>query len=228
MDETELGGHSVVHYKQGTNSGSRKVKSSKLKRLILISIRLGSLSWGGFVAQIPLVERLLCTGEDALDVQEVRGWEHSAIVLPGPSYVNFVAIAGYELAGILGAFLLPIILLIPGSVLVCSILILSTIDTNVQRLAMGVDSLSVFVISAGLVGGALRFLQRGSGSKLYAIGALAFIGLVYVGINPGLSLGAIVLGSVLVKSGGSKIMSRRRIPLISLDSCADGLLLEEE
>lgn len=224
----KLRGQSVLRDKQRTKSRSRKVKSSHLKRLILISIRLGSLSWGGFVAQIPLVERLLCTGEDALDVQEVRGWEHSAIVLPGPSYVNFVAIAGYELAGILGAFLLPIILLIPGSVLVCIILVLSTIDTNVQRLAMGVDSLSVFVISAGLVGGALRFLQRGTGSKLYAIGALAFIGLVYVGINPGLSLGAIVLGSVLVKSGGSKILSARRLPFMRLNARADGLLLEED
>lgn len=214
--------------KQRTIPGSRKVKSSHLKRLILISIRLGSLSWGGFVAQIPLVERLLCTGEDALDVQEVRGWEHSAIVLPGPSYVNFVAIAGYKLAGILGAFLLPIILLIPGSILVCIILLLSTIDTNVQRLAMGVDSLSVFVISAGLVGGALRFLQRGTGSKLYAIGALVFIALVYIGINPGLSLGAIVLGSVLLKSGGSKILSRRRLPFMNLGARTDGLLLEEE
>lgn len=187
------------------------------------------MSWGGFVAQIPLVERLLCSGEDGLDLELVRNWEHRAIVLPGPSYVNFVAIAGYELAGVIGVFLLPVILLTPGAVLVCTFLALSNFDANIQKFATDVDKLAVFVIAAGLAGGSLRFLQRGSGSRIYAVTSVAFLGLVFVGVNPGLSLGILVIGSIGVKSGAEKVISKiRSIRSGSVGMSNLGLMEESE
>lgn len=182
-------------------------KTSPFKRMIIIAVRLGAVSWGGFVAQIPLLERLLCTGDDGIELELVRSWEHRAIVLPGPSYVNFVAIAGYELAGIVGAFLLPVILLAPGSLVVCLALELSTVYLGVQKIVSGIDVLSVFVIAAGLVSGALRFLRRGTGSLFYAASIVGFYGLIFLGVNPGLSLGAVVVGSLAIKAGGNKITS---------------------
>lgn len=170
----------------------------KLLGLCLVALRLGALSWGGFIAQVPRIERFLCTGRRSFPLEEVRAWESKAIILPGPSFINFFAIAGFASGGLLGAFLVPLLLFLPSSVLVCALLGVSRQSASVNAAVTGVSAFVVFALAGGMGAGAVKFVRRGSGSGWYAVSGLALAFLLYLGGNPGLGLLAVLVASLLV------------------------------
>lgn len=174
--------------------------SSQLKLLgvCLVALRLGALSWGGFIAQVPRIERFLCTGRRSFPLDVVRSWESKAIILPGPSFINFFAIAGFAGGGLVGAFLVPLLLFLPSSVLVCALLGLSRVSMSVSTTVSGVSAFVVFALAGGMGAGAVKFVRRGSGSAWYVVSGVALAGILYLGGNPGLGLLAVLVASLLV------------------------------
>lgn len=183
---------------------------SSLKNLSFLALRLGMFSWGGFIAQIPPIERLLCGPKRNLPLDLVRRWEHKAIILPGPSFVNFFAIAGYSTGGLVGAFFVPMLLFLPGSILVCALLAVIQVIPSIGHAVNGVDSIMVFALGGGMIAGGIRFLRSSPGSLWYAVSGLFFSIIMWAGGNPGLSLLAVLLVTLFLTSSARKLRKLHR------------------
>jgi len=84
-----------------------------LKKLFVEFLRIGSLSFGGFMALISMIEERFVEKGGYLKNQTLLDGISIASVLPGPIAVNVVTYVGYRLHGMKGALLSMFAVLIP-------------------------------------------------------------------------------------------------------------------
>jgi chromate transporter len=88
-----------------------------LTYLFLTFLRIGSTSWGGFMALISMIQKKV------VEKDGIPGWYHvmdgisMASVLPGPMAVNVVSFVGYKLGGWTGALVSVVAVLLPSFLL---------------------------------------------------------------------------------------------------------------
>lgn len=89
-----------------------------LVHLFIKFLIIGSTSFGGYMALIAMIRQRFVMVEKQLDDDIITEGIAIASVLPGPVAVNVVAYVGYRLAGIRGAIVSVIAVLIPSFILV--------------------------------------------------------------------------------------------------------------
>ncbi|MEI7523104.1 MAG: chromate efflux transporter [Mariniphaga sp.] len=85
--------------------------------LFLTFLKIGSISWGGFMALIAVVQNQLVDKDKIIREEMILDGISLASVLPGPLAFNVVTYVGYQLRGLKGALVSMIGILLPSFVL---------------------------------------------------------------------------------------------------------------
>jgi len=106
-------------------------KKISLTYLFLTFLKIGSISWGGFMALIAIVQKQLVDKDKIIREEMILDGISLASVLPGPVAFNVVTYLGYQLRGLRGALVSMIAILLPSFTL---ILILATVYSRFGEL----------------------------------------------------------------------------------------------
>jgi len=89
-----------------------------LSYLFFTFLKIGCISFGGYMALISLVQRMMVEKDETLDDDTILDGITIASLLPGPLAVNVVAYIGYHLKGKRGAIISMLGVLLPACTLV--------------------------------------------------------------------------------------------------------------
>jgi chromate transporter len=89
-----------------------------LRYLFLAFLKIGSLSFGGFMALISVIQRQLVEEDKVIANEIILDGISLASILPGAVAVNVVAYVGYFLRGIKGAMVSVVAIVLPSFVLI--------------------------------------------------------------------------------------------------------------
>lgn len=93
-------------------------KKISLKYLFLTFLKLGAISWGGFMALIAVVQKQLVDKDKVIREEVILDGISLASVLPGAVAINVVTYIGYQLRGIKGALVSMAATVFPGFLLI--------------------------------------------------------------------------------------------------------------
>ncbi len=94
-----------------------KERNMALTHLFFQMLKIGAVSWGGFMALISVVQKHFVEREKVIEDDVVLDGIALASMLPGPMAFNVVTFIGYRLRGLKGAFLAMAGILLPSFVL---------------------------------------------------------------------------------------------------------------
>lgn len=103
----------------GKRIGNKDDKAVSLKYLFFTFLKIGSISFGGFMALISVIQNQLVEKDKKIKNKTVLDGISLASVLPGPVAVNVVTFIGYNLRGFFGAIISMISIVIPSFLLLC-------------------------------------------------------------------------------------------------------------
>ncbi len=89
-----------------------------LSYLFFTFLKIGTISWGGFMALISVVQKQLVEKDKVLDDEIILDNISLASILPGPVAFNVVTGIGYYLRGFKGAFISMIAILLPSFIFI--------------------------------------------------------------------------------------------------------------
>jgi len=92
-----------------------------LLRLFLIFLKIGATAFGGNIALVAVVRKELCQRRKLLPDEKLLDMITIGNILPGPLATNVVMACGYLIAGVAGAIVSLVALLIPSFLLICGI-----------------------------------------------------------------------------------------------------------
>ncbi len=160
---------------------NRALKSTELG---LTFFKIGSFSFGGGYAMLPLLEKELCerkgwvTAEELLDVYAI------AQSTPGIIAINTATFTGYKTAGVLGAVAATLGMVMP------SLIIITVIATSlnhfdeyplIQKALMGVN-IAVAVLLLVAVGNFIQKTVKNRWSLILCLGA--FVAVAFAHLSP--------------------------------------------
>lgn len=87
-------------------------------------IKLGSLSFGGYMSLIAMVREELVTKKKLINDEIITEGTALASILPGPVAVNVVVYVGYRMNGLMGSLISMVAVLLPSFVLVLLLTVL--------------------------------------------------------------------------------------------------------
>jgi len=93
-------------------------KNIKLKYLFLKFLKIGSISFGGFMALVSIVQRELVEKDQMVENEELLDGISLATVLPGPVAVNVITYLGYRLRGLAGGLVSMLAVTLPSFFLI--------------------------------------------------------------------------------------------------------------
>lgn len=103
-------------------ASEKTTNTSSLRYLFITFLRIGAVSFGGYMALVAMIQRELVDKDKAIDAAVLAEGISIASLLPGPLAVNIVAYIGYRLRRNTGAAIAVIAVLLPA---VLAMLILS-------------------------------------------------------------------------------------------------------
>lgn len=86
--------------------------------LFFTFLRIGSLSFGGFMALVSVVQNKLVEKDKIIENETILDGISLAAILPGPLAVNTVTYIGYQLKGLYGALISMMAVVLPSFVMV--------------------------------------------------------------------------------------------------------------
>ncbi len=98
-------------------SEKKNPSSAGLSHLFFQMLKIGAISWGGFMALISVVQKQFAEKNRLIDNEVVLDGIALASVLPGPVAFNVVTFVGYKVKGLKGAFLAMTGILLPSFIL---------------------------------------------------------------------------------------------------------------
>jgi chromate transporter len=85
--------------------------------LVRTFIKIGCISFGGFMALISIVQKQVAEKDKVIDNSDVLDGISLASILPGPVAVNVVTYIGYKLRGLAGALVSMVSVILPSFIL---------------------------------------------------------------------------------------------------------------
>jgi len=106
----------LIEFEENVLTVSQKGKVT-LSYLFFTFLKIGCVSFGGYMALISLVQRVMVDKDETLDNDVILDGITIASLLPGPLAVNVVAYIGYHLKGKAGAIISALAVLLPACTL---------------------------------------------------------------------------------------------------------------
>ena len=101
-----------------TMSTSSQQGEIKLTQLFWIFLKIGSTSFGGFMALVSVIQNEMVEKTKVLKNEVILDGISLASIVPGPLAVNVVTYVGYHLRGIKGALISMLAVILPTYILV--------------------------------------------------------------------------------------------------------------
>lgn len=98
-------------------AGDITKEKTTLKYLFFTFLKIGCVSFGGHMALVSLIQRIMVEQDKTINNEDVLNSVTVASFMPGPMAVNVVANIGYSLKGKLGAAVSMFAVLLPASIL---------------------------------------------------------------------------------------------------------------
>lgn len=95
----------------------QNTNNTTLKYLFFTFLKIGAISWGGFMALISVIQKQVVEKDKKIENEAILEGISLASVLPGPIAFNVVTYVGYKLKGIRGAFVSMAGILLPSFLL---------------------------------------------------------------------------------------------------------------
>ncbi len=131
-----------------------KDQETSLKYLFLTFLKIGAISWGGFMALISVVQKQLVEKDKKVADEVILDSISLASVLPGPVAFNVVAYLGFHLRGIKGALVSMVAILLPAFSLILGLTYIYSIYEEVPAFTnffLGVlPAVAAIIISVAL------------------------------------------------------------------------------
>jgi len=102
-------------------AGDITKEKTTLKYLFLTFLKIGCVSFGGHMALVSLIQRIMVEQDQSIDNEDVLNSVTVAAFMPGPMAVNVVASIGYLLKGKWGAAISMFAVLLPACTLVLAL-----------------------------------------------------------------------------------------------------------
>ncbi|MEL6920960.1 MAG: chromate efflux transporter [Pseudomonadota bacterium] len=160
--------------------------------------KIGVLSFGGPAAQIAVMHRVLVDEKKWLTEKQFLHALNFCMLLPGPEAMQLATYAGWLLHGVRGGVIAGLLFILPGLAMMLALAAVFVAFGDVPVLA-GV----FYGLKAAVIAVVLQALIKVSGKALktpamYAIAALAFIGIFFMRVPfPIIVFGAALVGFVL-------------------------------
>jgi chromate transport protein ChrA len=161
---------------------------SRYIQILRIGLRLGSSVFGGISVAYPVI-RQEAPKAFGLSESEVDGLYALAYLLPGPSFLNLWGAVCMRVAGIPGAVLGEIALLLPSLLLVFVLPLLGRITWLAAR-SSGILAGAAWSTVGLMIASGIDFLRRLKGWDLAVAAALLVI--LALGLHPLAGLGLVV------------------------------------
>lgn len=203
-------------------------KQVTLSYLFYTFLKIGCVSFGGYMALVSLVQRVMVDEDETLDNDVVLDSITVASLLPGPVAVNVVTYIGYHLKGRTGAILSAVAVLLPACTLM---LILSWIYFSYSY-KVEWNQVMYFVgaaVSGIILSTALQLYKKEIGSNYKKAALCFFTALVMVLISNylvtvALILTGAILGYFIERNNGTPALSSTGIKTKSKFNAISGLL----
>lgn len=180
----------------------KKTTDTSLLKIYITFFKLGSISFGGGYAMVPLIEREVVTRNQWVEQEQIIDIFAVAGCLPGAIGLNASALVGYHIANIRGALAAILGSLCPSIIIVLTLSILfarfSTYPA-VQAAFYGIRPAVIALIVFAAYKMGRTAIKDGIGM---GIAILAFGGMVYGDLHPMLLIavgGLIGLGVMYIK-----------------------------
>ena len=93
-------------------------KEISLKYLFFTFLKIGAISWGGFMALVAVVQKQLVDKDKVIKEELLLDGLSLASVLPGAVAINVITYIGYHLRGVKGALVSMFATIIPGVLMI--------------------------------------------------------------------------------------------------------------
>ena len=166
-------------------------------------LKIGAVSWGGFMALISVVQKQFAEKDKVIDNETVLDGIALASVLPGPVAFNVVTFIGYKLRGLKGAFLAMAGILLPSFILMIILSYLYftygniPVITNFFKGIYPAIAAIILAVAIGMAGKNIRDLYQAA-IALAALGLLIFMKNFFVTLIVMISGG--ILGYLLYRN----------------------------
>ncbi len=113
-------GENIMENDQTIKAGGTR-ESSKLLPLFLTFLKIGAFTFGGGYAMIPLIQKEVVEKQKWISDQDILEIVAIAESTPGPIAINAATFVGYRTAGIAGAFLATLGVVLPSFFIILGI-----------------------------------------------------------------------------------------------------------
>ncbi len=190
-----------------TSSTSAPAERPAFHDMTRVFARVGLLSFGGPAAQIALMHRMLVEERGWLSERRFLHALNYCMLLPGPEAMQLATYVGWLLHGIRGGLIAGLLFVLPGAIVITGLSILYLLlgeAPAVSGLLFGLKAAVLAIVAEAL----LRVSRRAlNGSAMYAIAAVAFIGIALLKIPFPIIVLAAALAGAMVRAGGGATQS---------------------
>lgn len=159
------------------------MQAKKLSQLFFTFMKIGSFTFGGGYAMIPLIQREIAekrgwiTEEDILDIFAV------AESTPGPIAINAATFVGRKVCGFTGAFLATLGVVLPSFVIISLIAFVLRQFQDIKAVRWAFIGIRAGVLALIVKALASMYCQCPRAPLSYAVMAFAFIAVAFFKIN---------------------------------------------
>ena len=158
-------------------------------------LKIGCLGFGGPAGQIALMHRVLVDEKKWVDEARFLHALNFCMLLPGPEAQKLATYVGWLLHGVRGGLAAGILFVLPGALVMLAVSLLYVLGSGipvVEGALFGIKAAVLVIVVEALMRIGRRALKTG---LLYAIAALAFIGIFFLDLPfPAIVLAAALIG----------------------------------
>jgi chromate transporter len=158
-------------------------------------LKIGCLGFGGPAGQIALMHRVLVDEKKWVDESRYLHALNFCMLLPGPEAQKLATYVGWLLHGVRGGLAAGILFVLPGALVMLAVSLLYVLGSGipvVEGALFGIKAAVLVIVVEALIRIGRRALKT---RLLYAIAALAFVGIYFLDLPfPAIVLAATLIG----------------------------------
>ena len=159
---------------------SKPVQAVAFAEALRVWLKIGCLGFGGPAGQIALMHRVIVDEKKWVDEARYLHALNFCMLLPGPEAQKLATYVGWLLHGVRGGLAAGILFVLPGALVMLAVSLLYVLGSGipvVEGALFGIKAAVLVIVVEALIRIGRRALKTG---LLYAIAALAFVGIFFL------------------------------------------------
>jgi len=159
---------------------SKPVQAVAFAEALRVWLKIGCLGFGGPAGQIALMHRVIVDEKKWVDEARYLHALNFCMLLPGPEAQKLATYVGWLLHGVRGGLAAGILFVLPGALVMLAVSLLYVLGSGipvVEGALFGIKAAVLVIVVEALIRIGKRALKTG---LLYAIAALAFVGIFFL------------------------------------------------